>query len=219
MNAQLSDNLRYLKGLDGAVAIQDALGVTVNTNAAGGVTITQSNAGTSAFGSVYLTNDGATIGGLIRNSIANTSYGGANALNMLTFSAHPLALGTNNTIRALIDSSGNMGIGTTSPLAKLHVATATGVGMLVVSAAAVTTLQTIAPAGTVTKGAGIFVADFNNTTLLNGSFLLSVSLSGSTPYTNNDTITVAVTAGGAITVQRTTGTNGTHDIRMVVLPC
>jgi hypothetical protein len=46
--------------------------------------------------------------------------------------------------------------------------------------------------------------------------LLSLG-SGGVTYTNTDTMKVDLTAGGAITVQRTAGTNGTHQINMLVL--
>jgi len=69
---------------------------------------------------------------------------------LFTFSNHPLTLGTNNTERMRIDSSGNVGIGTASPTNKLQVN-----GVMVGNNAA----------GSYTKGfGGIFVTNSAPTT-------------------------------------------------------
>lgn len=128
-----------------------------------------------------------------------------------------------------IKPTGWIGLGADPPQGALHVAGKTPAnaakgGMLLLAAAAVTSLQTLAPAATVTKVASFFTVDYPV-----GSSTGQGTAPGSTPsavavvggsYTyssNGDTITVAVTAGGAITVQRTAGTASTHDIVLLVL--
>lgn len=46
---------------------------------------------------------------------------GNNALEVFTTSAHPIHMGTNNAVRMTVDGSGKLGVGNTSPYAKLHV--------------------------------------------------------------------------------------------------
>jgi hypothetical protein len=216
--AEITNNLRYLKGTDGAVAIDNALGVTVNTNAAAGITITNSNAGSSAYTGLNLENDGGADAGAYRCSSTNTAYGGANSLNFLTIGAHPFAIGTNNVVRQFFSSDGKIGFGTTSPQSVLH-AVGAGGGFMFLSANAVDgTLQTLAAAGTVTQSAAFWIYDRNNT---GGAFVQAsgnmLGLAQTFNLVNTDTVTVAVTAGGAITVQRTAGTNGTHQVNALIL--
>ena len=94
-----------------------------------------------------------------------------------------------------------------------------GGGFATLSAAVVTTIQTLAAAGTVLSGAVFYIIDRNNTT---GTTYLATSgialaLGGTITYVNTDTIVVTLTAGGGITVARTVGTNGSHQINMFVL--
>lgn len=58
----------------------------------------------------------AQVGGFFLNSSNNTAYAGANSINLINITAAPIAIGTNNLVRLLIDSSGNIGIGTSAPL-------------------------------------------------------------------------------------------------------
>lgn len=91
-------------------------------------------------------------------------------------------------------------------------------GMLYLSAAAVVgSVVTLAAAGTVTSGAIVIINDRNNGTganLIGGPIMLG--LAGATNTAGTDTITTSVTAGGAITVQRTAGTQ-THDLNVWAL--
>ena len=59
-------------------------------------------------------------------AIGSMNYGGGSVINMGSISNHPLQLMTNNTTRAIIDTSGNVGIGI-SPSYALHTSTSSGV--------------------------------------------------------------------------------------------
>lgn len=222
MNTHVRDNLKYLKGQAGAVAIEDAVTIGVNTNAANGLTITNSNANSSAFANLYMVNDGGSIGGLLRNSTTNTGYAGVNSISLMTFAAHGLGLGTNNSIRQYIDSTGNVGFGTLVPQGKIHAVGAGGSLMFLSATAVAGSVVTLAAAGTVAAAAGfVAIFDYCNTGGASNIFTTigRIPVGSSNTYTaaNGDVITVAVTAGGAITVQRTTGSASTHEIAMLVL--
>jgi hypothetical protein len=52
---------------------------------------------------------------LVTSVYASSPDGGASSLNLITVGAHPIAFSTGNTPRVIIDSSGRVGIGTSSP--------------------------------------------------------------------------------------------------------
>jgi hypothetical protein len=238
MNLHVRDNLKYLKGQAGAVAIEDAL--MIGSAAAPGyqahVFATDSTATrTGAIGAEAAIENGST-GGVrsagLRFRAADTGATVRSAARILgsfaaaTFADTQLVLQTMSAAETFQDvmvlRGVNVGIGTAAPAGKLHVAAAGGVttaGMVFGSVAAVTSIQTIFAAGTVSRQATFIIFDRNNT---GGAGIItypvnSVLLANNMTYVNNDTITIAVTAGGAITAQRTVGTNGTHDIVMLAM--
>lgn len=198
MNAKIANNLRYLKGLDGAVTIENDIATT---------------------GLAALRNDGNYQMTIERTTATARKYGFAVISPSGNAGAFSIDDVTATATRLLIDIAGNVGIGTTTPAAKLHVSGPAGGGFAFFSANDVTSLQTPIVAGTVVSGCAMWLWDRNNTTGVavlgfNGQ---SFSLGSAPTYVNSDTITVTLTAGGAITVQRTTGTNGSHDINMMIL--
>jgi hypothetical protein len=74
-----------------------------------GQRIYNTNSGSGAYSYLQLGNNTDQYAAFIAlNSSANTSYGGANSLNIWQGLSAPITFGTNNTERARIDSSGNL---------------------------------------------------------------------------------------------------------------
>jgi hypothetical protein len=224
MNAHIRDNLNYLKGNAGAVAIADNLGIvdatptsdwapttqylTVATAASpgsAGVAMKGARAGSdNAFAVLYGVNLSATGSDKTGGAISFNRDGAADSANMTFYTRNAGTVAE----RLRITKEGF-----------LNAKAATGGGMLFLSATAVAgTLQTLAAAGTVTQFALIYTIDRNNTggavvTRVGGDALV---LGGSYTYTNTDNVTVTLTAGGAITVQRVSGTTN-HEVELLVL--
>lgn len=232
MNAHVRDNLLYLKGQAGTIYTESDVGVGDSTltsdwtAAVRNMTIgTTASPGSSAlalkgtrtgsdvvFARLVGVNLAATgvdkTGGEIdfnRDSAADSA-----SISFLTRNAGTIAE------RMRIDRSGNTSIGSTLAGGKLYVAGAGG-GFAIMSAAAVTTLQTVAVAGTVVRSMEFWLVDHNNTGHVVSTATSQLNIGTSTTYINTDTMTIAVTAGGAVTIQRTSGTNGTHDVTIMAL--
>ena len=89
------------------------------------------------------TSSAAQINNLIQNSVSYLNYGVFGDGNNYLYSgtATNLLLGTNNTERMRIDSSGNVGIGTASPSSKLQISNGTAVDTQVQITNSVSTLK------------------------------------------------------------------------------
>jgi len=209
----IRDNLNYLKGNAGPVALADALSIAVNVNTAGGLTVVNSNAGSSALSGVVLNNDGGNVAGLYRNSSTNTAYGGANSLNLLTTGAHPFGFSTSNALRMLIDASGNVGIGTASPLSKLHVAGASGSNAVMLAATGVgATPVVLLPTSSFSKFLIPFGGWKDDVNSLTNVFSAQTLPPGSTlPFGVGGNTAQLTTTSGGLSVNRTAGT-GTYSL-------
>ena len=100
---------------------------SLNTNF--GAIINNTNAGTTARSTILFQNNASNLGFLAFNSSTSLDYAGLNALTLSTLAAHPVSLGTNNTIQLTVAGSGNVGIGTNfaAPTEKLHIHNISGI--------------------------------------------------------------------------------------------
>ncbi len=114
------DNILYI-GTNSLVNASDIVSVLGNGN--GGVTssLRNINAGVSASVAFNLgNNSGPSDGQIILNGSSNTTLGGGRSLNIYA-NGGAMTLGAGGSEAVRILSGGNVGIGTTSPLTKLHV--------------------------------------------------------------------------------------------------
>lgn len=223
----LSDDLKYLKGQAGAITLEDRLEIPCVSGTDGkGLRFTSGGTGMGNFQTLDLGSNSYVFYAANRyfdgtqwqqlNSRAGGSYQiKDDTVTWATFAA----ASSTQTERMRLDNAGNLGIGSQAPQGKIH-AVGAGGSMLFLSCNAVDgTLQTPVVAGTVTQFAAFWIVDRNNTGggTIQASGNMINTLGGTFNMVNTDTVAVTVTAGGAITVQRTVGTNGTHQINGIVL--
>lgn len=231
MNAKITNNLRYLKGLDGAITLDDILGLRgapTYTLDVLGADATMSGIRVRADGFTNPPVPGAITDATVINArgfnlttdgvLVGAAYRPGLGMGMAASRVTPL-IGLNNAGGpSILVEAGNVGIGTSAPAGKLNVYGPGGGWLPIFCNAVDGTLQTPVVAGTITQSAAFWGYDRNNT----GGGLVQISgnmlaLGGTFAFANTDTVTVTLTAGGAITVQRTAGTNGTHQVLMMVL--
>lgn len=208
-NPHIRDNLLYLKGNAGAVTIEDEL---LSVVAAGG-TLTAQGTNNTSFGRLRLigkkTSAAAVEWRIMANAISDT---GELAFYDVAATAE----------RMRIDNAGFVGIGTAAPQGKLHIARAAAGGMMFLSGTISGTLNTLAVAGTVTVMAIMWGMIRNN----GGTSLSFIGLISANTFalgtalvvncnTASDQVTITVTAGGAVTAQRTAGSNS-HELHVTV---
>jgi hypothetical protein len=215
MNSHITDNLRYLKGLDGALTLEGMVLVAP----ASGVNLFQvKNSGVTQYSQFQFLDHTGGAKMFLGYIGATAGFGARNDTVEIGSVGVPIVFFPNNADAGRITTAGNFGFGTAAPQGRIHAVSAGG-GFMFLSANAVDgTLQTLAVAGTVTQFATFWAIDRNNT----GGGLVpasgnSINLGGSFGLVNTDTVTVAVTGGGAITVQRTAGSSGTHQVLLLVL--
>lgn len=218
MNSHITDNLRYLKGLDGALTLEG----TVLVAPASGVNLFQvKNSGVTQYSQFQFLDHAGGAKMFLGYIGATAGFGARNDTVEIGSVGVPIVFFPNNADAGRITTAGNFGFGTAAPQGRIHAASAGG-GFMFLSANAVDgTLQTLAAAGTVTQFASFYAIGRNNTgggvATLNPGNATGLNQLINFPVGLTDTVTIGVSAAGAITVQRTAGTNATHQVLMLVL--
>jgi len=99
------------------------LDVAGNVSGTNKLLIQNSNNGSNSYAALGFQSDfGHTYTpGILLNSSTNPAYGGVDSLNIWQFHSKPISLVTSNIVRMIVTGGGNVGIGTTSPGAKLDI--------------------------------------------------------------------------------------------------
>lgn len=92
-----------------------------NINGENSVIINNDNAGTSAYSALKINNNGGTGAILFLNSTTRTEDGGPNVWTMRNNAGHVRIQSADQTTMIFLNTNGNVGIGTTSPVASLNV--------------------------------------------------------------------------------------------------
>lgn len=222
MNTHLRDNVRYLKGLDGAVVIEDRVTIPM---------VSGTNGRGLRFGdgsAQYATLQVLDLSGTYLFFAANRVYDGtawqqlnaraAGAMLIsgntdLVYSTFPAASST-PTERWRLNANGDMGLGTATPQGRLHGQGAIGGFMYYEYDGVDGTARTVIPnaTGDVTLSLqGMWVVRTSGGS--NGGGVITTAGAGLLPGANlslwtsgSDVLQLQIAANGAVTVQRTGGT-------------
>lgn len=213
LNVNVRDNLNYLKGNAGAVAIANSMtvaGTLVATAGAANTDVLAALSGNSANYAGFAVGRTASEARFAVPASAGQFATGAAAGDFIVRvddTSKKVLIGSGGTETVTIDNQAS------SVPFKARV---TAGGMEVLCGTATGTLATLAPAGTVSTFMSCYISDYNAGTATVVHTFVDLKVSGSITYANTDTITVAVTAGGAITFQRTAGSNN-HNVVVLCL--
>jgi hypothetical protein len=114
-----ADTIAFGEGGSEAMRIDSSGNVGIGTSSPGAKLAVQNDRAVTALSQVWSVYNGASF----ENDVT-LAYTGS-VTNFGNFQSNPLAFLTNNTERMRIDSSGNVGIGTSSPVGKLDIVTGT----------------------------------------------------------------------------------------------
>lgn len=225
LNQQLRDNLRYLKGLDGAISIENDVAIGTSSAPSYRMHVVKSDSTSTRTGAIgaEVAIENSSTGGTRHAGVrlravdtASTIYSVARIVAGFpvgSFSDAAMYLQTTNgveTFRDVMTLRGpNVGIGTTAPSTLLHIANGTDGGAAQWSSASINgTLQTILAASSVGNCIvlhGILRNSAGSNAAVTG---LTMSLGGGQAVAvGADTVTITLTAGGGLTIQRTAGIN------------
>ncbi|GAB4203633.1 MAG: hypothetical protein OHK0022_28010 [Roseiflexaceae bacterium] len=192
LNIQLRDNLRFLKGLDGTVTIDNSVNLfTPSTGSFATVTLSLGDSGTTARAQLLGQRDGTNAGGYL---IANTRDGSGTLVEAWR-----------------VNQQQYMGVGSANPLTRLHLRDGGAAGANFGNASfwsatnIGTTPVTVIPSGVTAAHLMYIVISSSNLY----SFSTATLISGSNPdifnANNNADRLIAELSGGALTVRRSAG--------------
>ncbi len=206
LNTKVGDNLRYLKGLDGALTLDN--GVTVYPTSGNGYVALRNRANTNY--SQFQFYDDANNAKMYIGYIGSSAGLGArnDTVEIGTVNV-PLVFQPNVTEAARFDTSGRFGLGTTAPQGKLH-GYDTISGFVHYKFDGVDgTARTIIPDGTgdvLYVLTALYVVRASDGTVAAGSGNSIIPGTSANIYSAGaNTLALAVAANGSVTVQRTGG--------------
>lgn len=221
MNTHIRDNLNYLKGNAGAIAISAAMTVTAGASSEDTVAARSGNSAQYAAVSVGRTAGEAELavaagaGHFFNGTVAGDAVLRNNDATKKLF----LGAGPNGSVEVATITASGMGVGVNAPQGKLHARGAAGIGNMLfydydglVGAA-----QTILAAGSVSYYLSVFAV------CRSSQPATQVSVGGANAPGGNiditvgaDVVRIAIAAGGGVTIVRNSGTN-THKVAILLI--
>ena len=195
----LSDDLRYLKGLDGAIALDNRAGITVAAN--------NTTGDLSLDGSYGSVNDYHQIGWASVSAMRGiASAGGEMSFDFILQSAGSGSIAAGRTVMRMRGGDGFVGIGTTAPQGKLHVDGTIGNWVCWEYDGVDGTARTVLATGNASYAqAGFAITRPSNGAIANVISLNATSLAGATLYSVASDQCLLTAASGGYTVARTSG--------------